>query len=150
MPRRQGLRRLTNDVLFSFVSRNNDVDGYWALGKLRAHAEASAVTVLSIDLFGGCVASDSIEFEAMIETYRAMVVSLVERQHFREGSVSAAAIVRDSAPTPPLKTKLLAFAGDRFLLRLDLIDDLDKLHDATVEDACIRHDPSREHRRCLA
>lgn len=36
MGRRKELKGICNDLLDSFVSRYNDIDGYWALGKFQA------------------------------------------------------------------------------------------------------------------
>ena len=35
MPRSARLTNIANGLCGSFVSRNNDVEGYWAIGKLR-------------------------------------------------------------------------------------------------------------------
>lgn len=36
MGRRSALQGVCNDLLDSFISRNNDLNGYWALGKFQA------------------------------------------------------------------------------------------------------------------
>jgi hypothetical protein len=52
-----GRGKLLDDVaaaiLGSFVSRNNDVDGYWALGLLRSLADATGVSEFRLDVLRG-------------------------------------------------------------------------------------------------
>lgn len=48
MTRRGELKDVALGVLGSFVSRNNDVDGYWCLGLLRALADAQRVSTAAV------------------------------------------------------------------------------------------------------
>ena len=41
MGRRNALKGICNDLLDSFVSRYNDLDGYWALGKFQAFLQTT-------------------------------------------------------------------------------------------------------------
>ncbi|MCR8825751.1 hypothetical protein [Pseudosulfitobacter koreensis] len=41
MGRRKELKGICNDLLDSFVSRYNDIDGYWALGKFQAFLQTT-------------------------------------------------------------------------------------------------------------
>ena len=41
MGRRKELKDICNDLLDSFVSRYNDIDGYWALGKFQAFLQTT-------------------------------------------------------------------------------------------------------------
>jgi hypothetical protein len=48
--RRSELQNIANGLLGTFVSRNNDIDGYWGLGMLRSFADSTGVQQLTIDL----------------------------------------------------------------------------------------------------
>mgnify|MGYP001627925238 CR=1 FL=1 len=50
MGRRRELRGVCNDLLESFVSRHNDLDGYWALGKFQAFLQSKPTNCLVFDL----------------------------------------------------------------------------------------------------
>lgn len=50
MARRSNLQGITNDLVQSFVSRNNDIDGYWALGHLLARALSDQIKRVDISL----------------------------------------------------------------------------------------------------
>ena len=53
MSGRNKLRGVAHAVLGSFISRNNDIDGYWALGLLRSFADTAGVAELRFDLVTG-------------------------------------------------------------------------------------------------
>jgi len=56
-------------VLGSFVSRNNDVDGYWGIGKLYSHALRTDAKTIAIDLVGRTITPPSDEFRSMVSRY---------------------------------------------------------------------------------
>jgi hypothetical protein len=50
MAGRKQLKNLANGLLGTFVSRNNDINGYWGLGLLRLYAAQRSLQTVSIDL----------------------------------------------------------------------------------------------------
>lgn len=52
MARRKELQGICNDLLDSFVSRNNDLNGYWALGKFQTYLQLKALPKLTFLLVG--------------------------------------------------------------------------------------------------
>ena len=52
MATRRVLKGITHDIVKAFVSRNNDIDGYWAIGKFCRHAAISGVNSLAINMLG--------------------------------------------------------------------------------------------------
>lgn len=52
MARRKELQGICNDLLDSFNSRYNDLDGYWALGKFQTYLQSSAGQKLTFSLAG--------------------------------------------------------------------------------------------------
>ncbi|MEL7104483.1 MAG: hypothetical protein AAGM21_01080 [Pseudomonadota bacterium] len=50
MGRRKELKGICNDLLDNFVSRYNDLDGYWALGKFQAFLQTTKEERLQFDL----------------------------------------------------------------------------------------------------
>lgn len=53
MPSRKEFRGVANDMVTSFVSRNNDVGGYWGMGQLYKHARACRTNTLAINMIDG-------------------------------------------------------------------------------------------------
>lgn len=52
MPRRIELKGICNDLLDSFISRYNDLDGYWALGKIQSFLQSTSENSLRLNLVG--------------------------------------------------------------------------------------------------
>lgn len=50
MAKRKKLKGIAHGLLTAFVSRNNDIDGYWGLGILRLFAEKNEISVVTLDL----------------------------------------------------------------------------------------------------
>jgi hypothetical protein len=76
MPRRKAFQDAARGLLGAFVSRNNDVGGYWAIGKLYAHARRSRSPEVRIDLIESTIAPPSAEFADLIAHHRQMLTSL--------------------------------------------------------------------------
>lgn len=52
MARRIELQGIARDLLLNFVSRNNDLGGYWSLGLFQKYLSENATNKLSFDLLG--------------------------------------------------------------------------------------------------
>jgi hypothetical protein len=55
----------------SFISRNNDVAGYWGIGKLCLLAQQHTTTIVRLDLVAGSIAPGSSEFAKLVSGYVA-------------------------------------------------------------------------------
>ena len=78
------LHGILNDVLSSFVSRNNNLDGYWAIGKLHALSVSQEGFDISLDLVKTRAASSHQDIETVRETYHTLLVRLVKNREFSE------------------------------------------------------------------
>jgi hypothetical protein len=145
MPRRKELRGGAFGLLGSFVSRNNDVGGYWALGKLYEHAMKANARDVSIDLSAMTITPPNTEFREMVNTFRQRLVrQLLARKLPAEWVGGAVIRVAFS------RTKSLDKAGDVFDCTVALTDDKGRTHDARTSGACWLHDPMRESRSTRA
>jgi hypothetical protein len=88
MTRRRELNGIAGNLLGSFVSRNNEVAGYWAIGKLCAIALQTANGEISIELLTKRLTPPSPECNPMLDRYAAHLVSSLEK---RERDLLAAA-----------------------------------------------------------
>ena len=70
-----------HDFAGSFFSRNNDVDGYWAIGKLHRMARDNGASEVRIDLLDRTITPHSDEFATMI----ARAADLAQRLGSRTG-----------------------------------------------------------------
>src|ERR1700741_3754733 len=73
MPSRRDFRGVAFGLLGAFVSRNNDVGGYWALGKLYEHMRAYDAGEIRIDLVRSVITPPNPEFSHMVGHFRQML-----------------------------------------------------------------------------
>lgn len=71
MGHRKQLRNVAGGIVSSFKSRNNDVDGYWELGKLYKFAVATGVDTIQLDLLNLLVQPTSDEFMPLVRMWRS-------------------------------------------------------------------------------
>ena len=72
MPRRKELKAAAYGVLGSLISRNNDVGGYWGLGKPDLHALRRGELTVEVDLIARRLTPSGEEFLGMVARYSDM------------------------------------------------------------------------------
>ena len=145
MPRRRELNGVAAGFLQKFVSRNNCIDGYWALGIFYKIASDSHVDNFRLNLFEGNSEPKCTYSQTLSQAYIADILHRIEQRGFsREQLCDAFVELRfDVEPTPKQMTAWKTW-GDPFLSRLSLVDDLGKIRSYAVRGWCGVHDPSRE------
>jgi hypothetical protein len=93
MSRRGKLRGIAANLLGSFVSRNNDVNGYWAIGKLYSLAGRHRVQTVTVDILAPEMALDSTEvnFVPMLDKYSSMLAAHLARTGIATATLTKAA-----------------------------------------------------------
>lgn len=90
MARKREMKNAVQGILGSFVSRNNDVDGYWGIGKLYRSAIAAGCNSVRIDLIGSKMLPRLDGFHGMIEKYENLLEKqFPDRRHYKTWLVSA-------------------------------------------------------------
>ncbi len=145
MPRRKELRGAAFGLLGSFVSRNNDVGGYWALGRLYKHAVKTDAPNVCVDLLNLTITPPSSDFAAMATHFQRMLGTQLSARLLPVDWVSGATICvefrRTKSPDTP---------GDLFDAVVTITDDKGRAHRASASGACWVHDPARESRSTRA
>lgn len=151
MPRRRQFRGIANAIANSFVSRNNDVGGYWALGILYLHAKQQSSLRLVIELKPERPDLGGEPFAAVARTYRnALAAHLVSlRLPFAWLASASVAVDFETAALKPLPFGLHTI-GNPFDCRVSLVDDRGRAYETTVHGRCWPHDPNRESRSTRA
>ena len=72
---------IVHNTLASFVSRNNHVDGYWAIGKLHRLIKSSKQEVILVDLLKGTISPHDSEMELMVQRIRNRLFEDFERHN---------------------------------------------------------------------
>jgi len=141
MPRRSELNGIAADLLNSFVSRNNDVDGYWGMGKLYAHAREHEIGSVLIALAPVEQAPCIEPLSSIAKGYRHHLVSLMQRRKLPLFWLHSAAV---SVEFDSLTAKPQFFGtranGRPFLCSMEVKDDLGRRHIATASGWCAPHD----------
>ncbi len=90
MGRRRELGSIASGIIGSFRSRNNDVDGYWGIGKLYLLVEHLQSKCISINLCSQQIAPYSRHFDLMTEHYSKMFKGLLTKRSIPLKWVSSA------------------------------------------------------------
>lgn len=137
-------------VLSSFLSRNNDIDGYWALGLLRSFADATDVSELRLDVLNGN--ADPIDtltlrvaqaYQAVLQ--RQLLLRGIPADRIARAEVVVSFDVEDAGIIP--YTLPYASYGEPFRCIVSLTDSRSgREHRRSTVARCAPHDPRRESR----
>lgn len=148
MSGRNKLRGVARAVLGSFVSRNNDIDGYWALGLLRSFADSAGVTELRFDLMPGAAEpSDALPL-LICRRYRGVLSDQrIRRRVAAQLTGAEIRLVFNSAATG--MDRFVSY-GDPFGCVVSLVDAHGQAHESGIVARCAPHDPGEERRSTRA
>lgn len=135
MARRIELQGIVHDVLAAFISRNNDLNGYWALGQLRIWMEDEGAGTLDMPLVGEGLAVINSKTFPISQRFAAMLQVRMKSQNLPSEWVQDARFT----------VELAAF--DRLNCSLRVVSDLGRSFEFSRIQLVRRHDPRREHRR---
>lgn len=145
MPFRYRLRGIAAAILGSFTGRNNDLDGYWAIGRLRAFADSQAVQVLRLDLIRGQAEPDGEIPRRVAAAYEtALRGKSVQFRIPRERLLAAIIELRFAGDGPRAIPKTTR--GEPFSCAIELTDDRGRGVRFEHRGYCAPHDPQREYR----
>jgi hypothetical protein len=145
MARRKELKNIASGLYGSFISRNNDVGGYWGIGKLCRLAQQSGVQIVRLDLLAKSITPASPELLKLVSGYSSILSGHVSAKGIPEYWLTSATIEVDFKPEHP-SGKYIAIAtwGDLFKLVVNIADDTNKNHTVTGHSYCGPHSPSKE------
>ncbi len=145
MTRRRELGGISGGLVNSFVSRNNDVGGYWAIGKLCSHSLQTGEEEVTIDLLAKRISPLNPEFAQMIDKYANRLAALLEKARFSKQIISEAEIRLSfdaRLGADPMNSTIAAYYP--FRCTLTLTDDLGRAHVGQLAGFSLPHDPWRE------
>jgi len=151
MGRRKDIRNLAYGLLHTFVSRHNDDDGYWALGKLHALAQAQGATRLAFDLWGDAQADTAAIVSAMRARYGDWLRQGLRRHGFPAGYLARATVSMDFE-REDLRRRIAGMGSDAppMVCAVNLIDALGRDYGLQIVLPCRPHDPVRARRSARA
>jgi hypothetical protein len=151
MPRSAHLKDIAGGLCGSFASRNNDLDGYWAIGKLRLLARQHGLGTVEIDLLAPSMPLPLSDFSPVVARYRRLLAKLADRAGIRFEEITAASVTVDFAPAPwPRAMYDKSEWGGQFILTVTVR--AGSRADGIVRHAgyCRPHDPASERRSTRA
>ena len=146
MSKRRLLKHAATCIVDSFVSRNNDFEGYWAIGQLRAIAETQPSKNLTIQLRPHTTHRLAI-LESLSDNVHNRLLRILARKPSINASLSSAFLALDFDLDPQVARSVpLRTWGRAFSCRVVLTDGQQSWF-ATAYSCCGPHDPERETRR---
>ncbi|HEY0587723.1 MAG TPA: hypothetical protein VGD52_16420 [Pseudoduganella sp.] len=157
MRRRSEIGSVASGILHSFVSRNNDLEGYWGIGVLYLYARKVGELTVMLDLLRGTINPPAARllpiygkpnFQALIGQYKAMLYALLHKRNVPESWVAEAvfSIEFESKAAKPAYPKIGEDTA-AFVCRLSIKDDLGRERVFRLDGWCWPHSPWRESRR---
>ncbi|WNC67481.1 hypothetical protein RI845_13255 [Thalassotalea nanhaiensis] len=145
MARRKELGSIASGIIGSFNSRNNDIDGYWAIGKLYNLVVQHEIKAVFVDLRSKKITPLSNDFDLMISNYHNMLNRLLVKHNIpSEWVISVKISVAFEAEYENKHHYWRSALGNPCNLKCDILDDNGRHHVAYAYNNCMPHDPSRE------
>jgi hypothetical protein len=133
------------------VSRNNDVGGYWAIGKLYAHARKNQTQNLVVNLAATQILPDGLEFHPMLLRYSQMLVDRLAYYNVSMESILAARILLSfDAAVAGCATASSSLPGLPFRCTFEVIDKVARMYSASHLGVARPHNRLRETRSARA
>lgn len=143
MARRRELNAVAYDFLGFFISRNNDVGGYWAMGKLLKTLIRMDDESVVIDLLDLSSNMNTKEFDLAIRSYSNRFFNIAAKKDFFEGKIRSVRLeVRPFFNQPRMNSGRMA--PHRMLCSLIIIDDLGTARVSARNAWCREHHPRME------
>jgi hypothetical protein len=144
--RRKELKNVASGLYGSFISRNNDIAGYWGIGKLCLLAQSSETTTVKLNLLAEAIAPESPQFAKLLAGYHSFLQKHLSARCIPLSWVVSADIELDFKPEDrPKKHVPIVSWGGLFKLSVAITDDRNKEHAVFGFSYCGPHNPKKEH-----
>jgi hypothetical protein len=146
MARRRDLKNIASGLLCSFISRNNDVGGYWGIGKLCRLAQDCETAGVKLDLLSKIVRPESAEFSKLLQGYNAFLQRYLAARKIPDCWLTSAIVELDFSPKEqPRKQVRIITRGNLFKLSVTILDDRGRKHTVSTYSYCAPHNSRKEH-----
>lgn len=135
MSRRKQFKGICHDLLGTFVSRYNDLDGYWALGQYVAFLDRLGERQLQFKLREATVVPYSPSAALSAKYYRGAILRMMEANAMPQAWFADAAI------------KVSIVAPAKAACEIEIVSDLGKAYESERTINVRPHDPVIERRR---
>lgn len=148
MVRIRKLKGIANGLLGTFVSRNSNIGGYWALGVLRELAVLNALETITIDLLDdGNGPLSPTKIRSVEEHYYQWLDSVLKKDGVDPNVLLRAEIKLRFGTFEDFPEAIRDTWGDPYYCTVSLITKTGRLFQTSKLGVCAIHDPARESRR---
>lgn len=149
MASRKVFKSISHNLLGSFVSRNHDLNGYWALGQLYTLSHEAQTLCVMINLL--TAETEPSDHAVLLNTARTYTIRFQQALNaqglLRQWVLEANLQIRFNTKLDPLSPLALPWRGEPFEARLSIYDDQQKLYRARHFGRCAMHNPQDEYQR---
>ena len=147
MAKRKLLNGIAQGLATTFVSRYNNINGYWALGIMYSIASAKSNYTISLDLGQNITVPNNNKLQKLSSKYCDKLRQLLKVNNLNL-SFCKHIVIKITFDVPCTKNHLInRFTyGKPYTCIVTIIDDLGKIHEHTVLGWCARHNPFKESR----
>ena len=131
-------------ILNSFNSRNNDLQGYWALGVLYRFAKYNNVQSLKFDLLNQIIEPEEANFYQIISEYHSKLDRLLNKKKMNLNCLQSAIITIDFGLYTKHHKKIKYPIGGPYVITGRLIDDRGKIFESIIYGKCRSRNPTQE------
>ncbi len=147
MPRRRELKNVAHGLAGRFISRNNDIGGYWGMGVLYKLTREKSSNKVKIDLLAGSASPELRCSKRLAASFYAMLREQLDARGFEEYIITAAVVELEfNMKAIPAQILSKNTWGEQFVCRVVLTDDRNKKYVHEVRGWCGEHDPRKEHK----
>lgn len=101
MPTRKDFKTVGDGILSSFISRNNDVNSAWGIGKLYSQMQFTKSFTIEIDLIDKSMNPPGEEFAALVNKYSELLFKLMKNRNLTEAHLKRAVLTLKGFPNQP-------------------------------------------------
>ncbi len=145
MPQRKALKGVAHGLLGTFVSRNNDIDGYWGLGVLRLFAEQNDFSLLTLDLLSDSLGRFPDSPLGIAEkTYHEWFRNVLQKSGVDVDNVARADISVRFSTFDEFPNTIRDTRGEPYLCTVTIVQANGNMYLTSKLGCCASHDPNSE------
>lgn len=145
MARRKELKGITHSLNGSFVSRNNDYNGFWSIGLLKRFAINQRSESIKFTFPMDTITANSVLINDIGHRYTVMLADLLLKQQLPDSWVKDAGIVIDFyTKDEAAQSGEHLTSGDPFKCLCQITDDRGRDYSSIIYGRCLPHSARRE------
>jgi hypothetical protein len=146
MPSSRALKGIASGLVETFVSRNNDVAGYWGIGQIQRELEGYPHAVVELDFLHGSAMPDGPMARGIAVHYGSYLSASLVRSGFTPSAITAAKVLIEFGTFGEAQAPGFVAMGNPFNCKVVLASANGKVFSAVRAGHSWAHNPDRERR----